>query len=248
MLSFFLLFFIQSRFCDQVVTSEKMCPPSDLATTSQTHESHLDIDSIVPQTSLSQAAYEQAASVLHPAILNHSIRVYLYAKALAEQTSSSYSSDASKHDLLFTACLFHDIGTTPDYNSSQRFEVEGGDAAVAHLSQFDTSEADRHDVWTAIAIHTSPGIAERIGELSRIVRIAVITDFGRKSQEWDRLAPLREKLEVSFQRGSIEKVLGDAVAMQAIEKPEKAPAASWPGVLYRAAIAEPDWIGVNKAF
>lgn len=226
-----------------------MCPPSDLATsTSQSFGANIDINSFIPQTEISKSAYAHASQLLVQAILNHSVRVYLYAKAIAESTSSEYSTDSLKHDLLFTACLFHDIGTTSTYDGPQRFEVEGADAAVKHLARFETSETQRHDVWTAIAIHTSSGIAERIGELSRIVRLAVLTDFGRENVYWETLLPLREHLEGKLARAEIEKVLGDAVVEQAKQRPDKAPAASWPGVLYKAWLAEPGWDGVNKAF
>ncbi|KAH7398383.1 hypothetical protein BKA66DRAFT_201365 [Pyrenochaeta sp. MPI-SDFR-AT-0127] len=225
-----------------------MCPPSDLGTARHISHAPPDVNTFIPQTSISKAAFEHAASLLAPAILNHSLRVYLYAAALAKHNTSTYSTDPAKHDLLFTACLFHDIGTTTTYDGPQRFEVEGADAAVKHLSHFGATETDKHDVWTAIAIHTSPGIAERIGELSKIVRVAVITDFGRRSQDWETLEPLRKQLEVDFERGGIEKVLGDAVVDQAKKRPEKAPTVSWPGVMYKAWLAEPEWGGVNKAF
>jgi HD superfamily phosphohydrolase YqeK len=224
-----------------------MCPPSDLATT-RSLPPYPNLESIVPQTEVSKAAYAHATDLLHPAILNHSIRVYLYATALASHTSSKYSTGAFQHDLLFTACLFHDIGTTEKYDGPQRFEVEGADAAVKHLSQYAVSEVDAHEVWTAIACHTSPGIAEHIGELSRIVRIAVITDFGRKSAEGEVLAPLREEMEARFERKGVEKVLSDAVVEQAKGKPEKAPKVSWPHAMVKAWETEPGWEGVNKAF
>lgn len=226
-----------------------MCPPSDLpvSTAAAAPSSRIYTDN-VPQTSISQAVFKHALNLLAPAILNHSMRVYLYAKALAHHIASTYATDAAKLDLLFTACLFHDIGTTDEYDGSQRFEVEGGDAAVKHLDQFDISAADKHDVWTAIACHTSPHIAERIGELSKLVRIAVITDFGRKSSAWEVLLPLREEMERSLGRSNIEKVLGDAVVEQAKRQPEKAPVVSWPGVMYKAHLAEPEWSGVNKMF
>jgi HD superfamily phosphohydrolase YqeK len=223
-----------------------MCPPSSFAP--PTSSKQIDSTSVVPETRISQSAYAHASSLLAPSILNHSIRVYLYATALAKHNHSIYTSDPAKHDLLLTACLFHDIGTADIYDGPARFEVEGADAAVKHLSQFDVSERDRHDVWTAIAIHTSPHIAERIGELSKLVRLAVITDFGRKNEAWDILVPLRMKLEEDFERAGIEKVLGDAVVEQAKKRPEKAPMVSWPAVMYRAHLAEPEWEGVNKAF
>jgi HD superfamily phosphohydrolase YqeK len=228
-----------------------MCPPSDLSTATSTSTAQLkpiDTTDVVPETNVSQYAYEHAASLLAPSILSHSVRVYLYATALAKHTNSIYFSDAAKHDLLFTACLFHDIGTASTYDGPLRFEVEGADAAVKHLAHFRVPEKDKHDVWTAIAIHTSPHIAERIGELSSIVRKAVLTDFGRRTDNWATLEPMREKLEEDFERCGIEQVLGDAVVEQAKQKPEKAPMASWPGAMYKAHLAEPEWNGVNKSF
>jgi HD superfamily phosphohydrolase YqeK len=223
-----------------------MCPPSSIAPT--TSSKPIDTTAVIPETQICQSAYAHASSLLAPSILNHSIRVYLYATALAKHTNSIYFSDPTKHDLLFIACLFHDIGTTDTYDGPSRFEVEGADAAVKHLSQFGVPSQDAHDVWTAIAIHTSPQIAERISELSKLVRLAVITDFGRKSEAWDVLVPLRAKLEDDFERAGIEKVLGDMVVEQAKKRPEKAPMVSWPAVMYRAHLAEPEWEGVNKAF
>jgi hypothetical protein len=225
-----------------------MCPPSSFASSTSDTSNSVNPGSVVPETQISRFAYTHASSLLGPSILNHSMRVYLYASAHAKHTNSIYISNALKHDLLFTACLFHDIGTTKTYDGPLRFEVEGADAAVKHLAQFSVSEQDKHDVWTAIAIHTSPHIAERIGELSRLVRLAVITDFGRKNEAWDVLEPLRAKMEEDFERCEIERVLGDAVVEQATRQPEKAPMVSWPGVMYKAHLAEPDWDGVNKAF
>jgi HD superfamily phosphodiesterase len=111
-----------------------MCPPSVIFDISRNHPVLINSANVIPNTQVSQAAYTHAASILAPAILNHSIRVYLYAAALAKHTNSSYNTNATKLDLLFTACLFHDVGTTPTYNGSARFEIEGADAAVKHLS------------------------------------------------------------------------------------------------------------------
>ncbi|KAI4952278.1 hypothetical protein J4E91_003740 [Alternaria rosae] len=210
-----------------------MCPPSDL-TIAKAKDADDGAYKHFPKHSLntevSKAAYAHAAELLHPAILNHSIRVYLYADALAKHESSKYFTDVHQRDLLFTACLFHDIGTTQSYDGPQRFEIEGADAAVKFLSK------------------CGVGIAESIGELSRLVRIAVITDFGRKDGEYEVLQPLTEELEARWGRAGIERVLGDAVVEQAKRKPEKAPKVSWPGAMYAAWLVEPEWDGINKAF
>ena len=228
-----------------------MCPPSDLAIAEAQDADdraykYLSEHSL--DTPILKAAYTHAAQLLHPAVLNHSMRVYLYADALAKHESSKYFTDTHQRNLLVVACLFHDLGTTQNYDGPQRFEIEGADAAVEFLSGFGVGGSDAHDVWTAIACHTSPGISERIGELSRLVRIGVITDFGRKGEGYEVLQPLAEGLEARWGRAEIEKVLGDAVVEQAKRKPEKAPKVSWPRAMYDAWLVEPEWDGVNKAF
>ena len=226
-----------------------MCPPTSFATTSNTITSPASSppkDDFFPSTEICQSAYKLASYHLELPVLNHSIRVYLYASALAKSTNSIYSSE--KHDLLFTACILHDIGTSDAYDGPERFEVEGGDAATALLRGFNVKENDIHDVWVAIALHTSAGIAERISELARIVREAVLTDFGKTGGASESLVGLKGELEEKYPRLEVEKVLGDHVVGQALRRPQKAPPASWPGILYRAHLTDPDWKGVNKAF
>jgi hypothetical protein len=55
-------------------------------------------------------------------------------------------------------------------------------------------------------------------------------------------------MDEELPRLDIEKELGDAVVRQALDRPEKAPPASWPGDLVRATKEDPEWEGVNKAF
>lgn len=181
-----------------------------------------------------RAAYNLAKQHMPEAILNHCIRVYLYAA----------STSASDQTLLFISCILHDIGSTDICHGPQRFEVEGADRAVKVMEERTGlfTQTDYHQVWVAIALHTSPGIAERITPMANTLRRAVLTDFHAGG-------PINETVEKQYPRLDIEKVLGDAVAGQCMSQPQtKAPPASWPGLLYRAQLADPDWKGVNKAF
>lgn len=230
-----------------------MCPPETIPSLQASDATTLpNFGAVVPATEISQAAYKHAASILHESILSHSIRVYLYAKTLAASRNSIYHIDPAKHDQLFVACLFHDIGTTDNYNGPQRFEIEGADAAVAFLSKFGLSDEDQKQVWYTIALHDTNGIVDRMGELPELMRRALDVEF--HSEGWQSLVgfgdvvEFKTKLEESYPRADIEKVLGDAVTLQAIGRPQKAPAATWPGGLYRAYLQDPDWKGVNKAF
>jgi HD superfamily phosphodiesterase len=223
-----------------------MCSTKALRATSL---SAPDLSSTTPPSKICKAAYELASSLIHPVILDHSIRVYLYASALAESKGSAYHTDSAKKDLLFTACILHDVGTGTVFDGANRFEVDSADAAVEHLTNFAVSEKDKNEVWCAIALHTSDGIVQKMGELADMVRKAIEVDFGRtKVEEIEELDKLRLQYEGKYPRMDVEKVLGDAVVEQAIKNPARAPKASWPGILYKWHLENPTWHGVNKAF
>lgn len=234
-----------------------MCPPSSFQPSSdppKTTASTINPSDLVFQSPMCTTAYEHVQQSLSPAVFNHSLRVYHYARALAGCMESDWLSP-DRLPLLFIACLFHDMGCTIE-NDPQRFEVCGADAAANHFRKFDVNDGDSQEVWTAIACHTSPGIGERISSLARLVRLAVLIDFHALSTNpWitERERKVgeeidRRSIEEQYPRMSIEKVLGNTVAEQGMRQPIKAPAHSWAGILVRAAKENPDWEGVNKAF
>ncbi|MFF2102307.1 HD domain-containing protein [Streptomyces sp. NPDC058202] len=194
---------------------------------------------------VAERAFGHVRSALDPAIFNHSVRVWLLADHLGRRAAAGI--EGLEREALAVACLFHDAGTAQQYDGPQRFEVEGADAARDFLADHDWPTHLVHEVWQAIALHTSPGIAERMGTLTRLVRLGVLADFGRR----DLVEPATDGLLASLDelpRLGIESVLGDAVVAQALRCPEKAPSASWPGGLLAAHLANPRHSGVNPAF
>ncbi|MEU1623487.1 HD domain-containing protein [Streptomyces sp. NPDC005722] len=192
---------------------------------------------------VSESAYRHVRFVLQPAILNHSVRVWL----LADHLGRKEGIEGQQREALAVACLFHDAGTAEAYDGPQRFEVEGADAAKAFLGHEGWPEHLGQKVWEAIALHTSPGIAERMGTLPRLVRLAVMSDFGTIDPVAQDEEPLASLLKL-FPRMGIETALGDTVVQQALRSPEKAPHASWPASLLAAHLANPQRTGVNPAF
>jgi hypothetical protein len=246
---FQILKIIDSRFPPRVA----MClPPSASASQPQAKQKRdpIDIESTdfpegVKSSEICVNAWKLVSESLDESIVNHSARVFLLAHRLANVKPVPLQT--RQLELLFVACILHDIGTCSTYDGPQRFEVEGADAAASLLRANGFSETEAHDVWVAIALHTSPGIAERISELASLVRRAVLIDFGKA--DYDLSAEVwRGDMEGLWPRLDIERKLGDAVVMQAIKRPYKAPPASWPGVLYRSALENQGWDGVNKAF
>jgi hypothetical protein len=243
-----------------------MCPPPDSTPTatvdgldpteSQLNAATLDL---VPRHDVCQAALGLAREALSAPIFNHSFRVFLYARHLVSSASEATegSTDTSplhpgpmSAEVLFVACILHDLGTATLYDSvPQRFEVAGADEAARLLCRHGFSEALIREAWLAIALHDSSGIAERIGGLVRIVRLAVRIDFGLWSLPKEHTFEGREAVDGGeLPRMSIEKVLGDTVARQGVALREKAPGGSWPGDLVKAKLLEPEWNGVNKGF
>ncbi|KUL70057.1 metal-dependent phosphohydrolase [Streptomyces sp. NRRL WC-3605] len=193
---------------------------------------------------VADSAYTHVRGILEPAILNHSIRVWLVAEHLGRRQGIG---DLAR-EALAVACLFHDAGTAAPYDGPQRFEVEGADAARAFLNDHDWPAPLIQEVWEAVALHTSPGIAERMGLLPQLVRQAVLVDFGGSNLiDATDQEPLLSDL-ARFPRLDIETVLGDAVVAQAVRCPQKAPPSSWPGGLLAAHLAHPMHGVVNPAF
>lgn len=189
-------------------------------------------------------AFDLMISALPLSIVHHSLRVYFFANWLADREQSSWTDS----EMLFVASICHDLGVSHHHNGPQRFEVEGADAAADLLRKHGKSEQEAHEVWTAIALHTSPGIAERIASLARLVRLGVLMDFRPATRQEMAAVAYGEQIEAKLPRLEIEKILGDAVVHQAVQNPKKAPAASWPNNLYKSYLDNPEWSGVNRAF
>jgi hypothetical protein len=162
-------------------------------------------------------------------IANHSVRTYLHAVLAARRRGLAPGTDYAD-DLLFYACLLHDVGVADAYDGPSRFEVEGADAAAEFLTAegFDAAAVDQ--VWEAIALHTSPHIAERRGPVTMLTRVGVLSDFGGPDAD----DAVRAAVERDHPRLDVERELTDAVVAQALRHPDKAPRSSWPGGLLRA--------------
>ena len=196
----------------------------------------------IPQSTLIRAAHAHVAAHLAEPILRHSMRVAHLATLIAEAEGIPVD-----EELLWVASLFHDFGTASGADAPERFEVVGADAAVAFLrDRAGMDDAALQSVWDAIALHTSPHIAESRGGLTRAIRLGVLMDFG--DDVLKDSSDLRERLEGDLPRGDIEIALAAAVVAQAIARPEKAPPSSWPHGLYVAHLQDPGHSGVNPAF
>ena len=80
-------------------------------------------------------------------------------------------------EVLYAGAMFHDIGLVPAYSSKEdRFEVDGANAARDFLQRHGISKQDIDHVWTAIALHTTPGIPQYMHPVVALVTAGVEMD------------------------------------------------------------------------
>lgn len=189
----------------------------------------------LPDTPLTDAAIQLLKPVVSLSVFNHSIRTYLFARLVAARRELAAGHDYDD-ELLFTACAMHDIGVASDGPHTQRFEVEGADRAAAFLVGHGRSAADADEVWQAIALHTSSGIAERRGPLCLLVREGVALDFGGPigNAYADALSDEQaDTVHAAYPRLDMVRSLTDAIVAHAAKSPKNGPRYTLPGELLR---------------
>jgi hypothetical protein len=111
---------------------------------------------MIPDSKLAREATELVHDTESTLLFNHSTRVYYFASLAGKRRGLQFDPE-----LLYVAAMFHDMGLTPRYSSkSDRFEVDGANAARGFLRQRNISQPEIDTVWTAIALHTTPGIPQ----------------------------------------------------------------------------------------
>lgn len=189
----------------------------------------------LPGTPLADAIVNVIRPVETPSVFHHSIRSYLFARLAAGHLGLAAGHDY-RDDLLFAACAMHDLGVASDGPHNQRFEVEGADRAAAFLLDRGATAADADEVWQAIALHTSPGIAERRGTLCVLVREGVALDFGGPLGA-DRTGAVTDEqadaVHAVYPRLDMVRSLTDAIVEQAAKDPKNAPRYAIPGEFLR---------------
>jgi HD superfamily phosphodiesterase len=108
----------------------------------------------IPDSSLAKEATELVRDTASPLLYDHSRRVFLFGSLQGQRRKLSYDPE-----VLYVGAMFHDLGLTPDYRTSQqRFELDGADAARDFLLRHGLSQDSARIAWTSIALHTTPEI------------------------------------------------------------------------------------------
>jgi hypothetical protein len=126
----------------------------------------------VPDSKLAREITELVRDTVSPLLFHHSSRVYFFGALAGKHRGLSFD-----RELLYAGAMFHDMGLTPKHSSAaERFEVDGANAARDFLRSRGVPQADVDTVWTAIALHTTPGIPEHMHPVVALVTAGVEMD------------------------------------------------------------------------
>ncbi|WP_193044721.1 HD domain-containing protein [Mycolicibacterium baixiangningiae] len=127
---------------------------------------------LIPDSVLVREATEFVRDVTDDLVFHHSRRVFLWGSLQGARRGL-----VPDPELLYVGAMFHDLGLTDEYGSTdQRFELDGADAARTFLIGHGVSHEEAMRVWLGIALHTTPGIPDRLEPDVALVTAGVETD------------------------------------------------------------------------
>ncbi|TDC22912.1 HD domain-containing protein [Streptomyces sp. 8K308] len=184
-----------------------------------------------PETELAGKALRRVEGLLEPALLNHSLRAYLYGRAVGERQGLLPGRDYDD-ELLFLGCLWHDAGLSAEGDGDQLFTLDGADLAARFLTEEGVAQDRVEIVWDAIALHLNAEVALRKRPEIALVTLGAGVDLG---DEDPPLLPAdyADAVHARLPRLHAAAVLYDAIVGQALAKPHKAPPFTVPGELVR---------------
>src|SRR6266852_5290115 len=126
----------------------------------------------IPDSKLAREITELVRDTESPLLFHHSSRVYYWGALAGKRRRLKFDPE-----LLYAGAMFHDMGLTHQHSSTQeRFEVDSANAARDFLRSCGIAQQDIDTVWTAIALHTTPGIPPHMHPVVALVTAGVEMD------------------------------------------------------------------------
>jgi hypothetical protein len=126
----------------------------------------------IPDSKLAREITELVRDTETPLLFHHSSRVYHFGALAGKRRGLKFDPE-----LLYAGAMFHDMGLTSRHSSAtERFEVDGANAARDFLRGRGIAESEIDIVWTAIALHTTPGIPPHMHPVIALVTAGVEMD------------------------------------------------------------------------
>jgi HD superfamily phosphodiesterase len=126
----------------------------------------------IPDSKLAGEITELVLDTAPSLLFHHSSRVYYFGALAGKHRGLTFDPE-----LLYAGAMFHDMGLVKAHSSAnERFEVDGANVARDFLRGHGISQHDIDLVWTAIALHTTPGIPQHMHPVVALVTAGVEMD------------------------------------------------------------------------
>jgi hypothetical protein len=97
---------------------------------------------------------EYAQRLSEPYLFNHAMRSWLFAETIGRIKAIDYD-----HEVVAIGTILHDIGLTASVSGTNRFEVNGADAALAFIKDKGVSNRRAQLIWDLVAFNSTPSLA-----------------------------------------------------------------------------------------
>jgi hypothetical protein len=108
----------------------------------------------VADTPLITAAIEYAQRLSDPYLFNHVMRSWLFAEMMGRVKGIDYD-----REVVAVGTILHDIGLTASVSGSNRFEVNGANAALSFIKGKGLSDRRAQLIWDLVALNSTPSLA-----------------------------------------------------------------------------------------
>ena len=150
---------------------------------------------VIPDSLLAKEATDILREHSTEVLINHSMRVYLFAAEQGRQQKLRFDPE-----LLYVAAAFHDLGLIKKFSSAtERFEVDGANAVRQFLTTHNVPEEQIETAWQAIALHTTPGVTHYMRPEVALLQSGVLLDvLGKGFDQFP--SELRDEIVSSYPR------------------------------------------------
>ena len=101
-------------------------------------------------SAVANSATELARAVSPPFLFNHAIRTFVFGSLVGRALGLRFD-----EEILYLACVLHDLGLTERFQGDLPFEIQGAQAAKQFLEQQGFASPKTAIVWDGIAMHAS---------------------------------------------------------------------------------------------
>src|ERR1700733_505164 len=102
-------------------------------------------------SNIARLATDFSRTAYPPYLFNHAVRTFLFGSLVGRALGQKFD-----EEILYLACLLHDLGLTEKYQGELPFEIQGAETARKFLEAQSYAKEKLGIVWHGIAMHASP--------------------------------------------------------------------------------------------